>query len=263
MPRGCPNGLGARPLGVLALCGVMALAAPAISSAGHDERAPGPAPRAAAPAGGHTPGTVSGPGDTREPGRDRSPSERWFSIGLLAGTTQFDAGLADYQWDTTPRRGWGARGLIGRGRLATGLRVWRASTTQSIGDLGPAPAVRATSWELVGEGRIGGWRGTELLMTAGAGRLHLGYHPDRITIQPPGGVGAIVVDLTPVGTWIGGGGLALRRAVARGWTMDLGVDARVFAIDTAHRAGSAITVARETFGDWNARLEFAWTHGRR
>jgi hypothetical protein len=190
------------------------------------------------------------------------PVGPWISIALLAGTTQFDAGLADYQWDTRPRLGWGPA-LVGRGRLATGLRVWRASSTQSIGDLGPAPSVQATSWELVGEGRLAELWGTRVLVTASAGRLHLGYRPDRITIQPPGPVSPIVVELAPVGTWIGGGGLALRRAVTADLTMGLGVETRVFAIDTAHRAGDAIVYARESFGDWSARFEIAWLRGRR
>ena len=141
--------------------------------------------------------------------------------------------------------------------------MWRTSSSQAIGDLGAAPQVHATSWEWVGEGRLAEVLGTRLLVTGGAGRLRLGYDPDRITIQPPGPVSPIVVDLAPVGAWIGGGGLALRRAVAPDWTVGIGVDARVFAIDTAHRAGDAIVVARESFGDWSARFELAWLVGRR
>jgi hypothetical protein len=184
-------------------------------------------------------------------------------VGLVTGSTQFDAELADYQWDTTPRLGWGVQALAGRRRLGLGLRVWRASSTQSIGDLGAAPQVRATSVELVGEARVAEVLGTQVLATIGGGRLHLGYDPDQVTIQPPSPAGPIVVDLVPVGTWIGGGGLALRRAVAPAWTVGLGVDARVFAIETAHRAGSAIVYARESFGDWSARCELAWRHTRR
>jgi hypothetical protein len=171
--------------------------------------------------------------------------------------------LADYQWDTTPRVAWGVRALVGRGRVAGGVRIWQARSTQAIGDLGPSPAIHATSRELVVEGRLAELLGTEVLVTAGAGRLRLGYHPDRITIQPPGPVSPVVVDLEPVGAWIGGGGLALRRAVAPSWSLGLGVDTRAFALDTAHRAGDAIVYARESFGDWSARVELAWVRGPR
>lgn len=231
--RGRPNGIGAPGLGVLGLWAALALAAPAVDAGQAPE-----APTATQPAGA---------------------SERaWISVGLITGSTQFDAELADYQWDTTPRPGWGVQGLAGRGRLALGLRAWRTSSTQSIGDLGAAPKVHATSVELVGEGRLAEVLGTQVLATIAGGRLRLGYDPDRVTIQPPAPAGAIEVDLAPVGAWIGGGGLALRRAVAPAWSVGLGVDARVFAIETAHRAGDAIVFARESFGDWSARFELAW-----
>jgi hypothetical protein len=224
-------------MGPLALCLALALAAP--SAASED------------PAAGVDGGAGTG------------PSAPWFSIALLTGSTQFDAGLADYQWDTTPHLGWGVKALVGRGRFATGIRVWRASSSQSIGDLGEPPAVHATSFEWVGEGRVAEMLGTEVLVTASAGRLRLGYDPDRITIQPPGPVSPIEVALVPVGSWSGGGGLALRREVTARWTVGLGVDASVWAIDTAHRAGSAIVYARESFGDWSARCELAWMFRRR
>ena len=248
MTSGRPNGFGAPSLGVSALWVALAFATPSRASAGLDDVVPNPVLDAPA---------------ARVPGDGGRPSGAWFSLGLLTGTTQFDAGLADYQWNVTPRMGWGARALVGRGRFATGLRLWRASSTQAIGDLGRAPDVHATSWELVGEGRLAEVLGTQVLATAGAGRLRLGYDPDRITIQPPGPVSPIVVDLAPVETWIGGGGLALRRVVAPAWTVGLGLDARVFTIDTAHRAGDSIVYTRESFGDWSARCELAWRVGLR
>jgi hypothetical protein len=248
MTRGCPNGIGARHLGVVAMWAALALAAPSRASAGLDDDAPGAITDASA---------------TAERGDAGASDRAWFSIGLLTGTTQFDAGLADYQWDTTPRPGWGVRALVGRGRFAGGLRAWRTSSNQSIGDLGAALDVHATSWELVGEARLAEVLGIEVLANAGAGQLRLSYDPERITIQPPGPVSPIVVDLAPVGPWIGGGGVALRRAVAREWTLSLGVDARVFAIDAAHRAGDEIVYGRESFGDWSARFELAWRVRRR
>jgi hypothetical protein len=240
MTPGRPKGIGAPLPRLIALWAALAVGAPGRASAGEPETASGPVdatlPQGPAPGG---------------------PSDRaWISVGLIAGTTQFDAKLADYQWDTTPRAGWGVRALVGRGPLACGLRAWRASTTQSIGDLGEPPDVHATSWELIGEGGLIEVMGTRVLATGSAGRLHLGYQPDRITIQPPG-TSPIVVDLEPVGAWIVGGGLMLRRAVAAAWTVGLGAEVRMFSIDTSHRAGDVIVQAREALGDWSARFELA------
>lgn len=194
--------------------------------------------------------------------RNGHPGEH-ISMAFLTGSTQFDAGLADYQWNTTPRFGWGILGLVGRGRLAAGLELWRAGTTQAIGDLGPAPEVIATSAELVGEARLVAHRGTGLWLRGHGGLLRLGYHPDQIAIQPPGPVSPIAVALAPVNTWTAGAGVAVRRALSDRWTLGIGVDARRFAIDTAHRAGNEVVYARETFGDWSARCEVARVLGRR
>ena len=210
-------------------------------------------------------------GDPTSPAFDASeatgrPAEGpgpWLSIGLLTGTTQLDAGLADYQWNTTLRLAGGAQALAGTGRFAAGLRLWRTRTTQAVGGLAAPLDVRATSFELVGEAALAEKWGARLLATAGAGRLHIGYDPDQITIQPTGPSPAVVVDFAPVDAWIGGGGLALRRPLAKHWTAGIGVDHRVFALDTAHRVGTAIALGRETFGDWSARLELAWLHHRR
>jgi hypothetical protein len=170
--------------------------------------------------------------------------------------------LADYQWDTTPAFGWGVRGLAGRGRFAAGLELWRVGTTQSIGDLGPAPRVSATSLELVGEARIVERWGVHLVASGHGGRLRIGYDPDRVVIQPPGPVSPIEVALEPVDAWIGGAGVTVRRAVTSEWRVGIGVDARVFAIETAHRSGASVVIGRESFGDWSARCEIARTFGR-
>jgi hypothetical protein len=247
MATGRPNGLGAgsgggaapRSAWPWALC-LLALALAGPAAAG-PEGAPDPASPVAPPA----------------PAGDR------LSVAFLAGSTQFDAGLADYQWDTTPRFGWGFLGLVGRGRLAAGLELWRAGTTQAIGDLGAAPGVHTTRAELVGEARVVERWGTGLWMRGHGGLLHLGYQPDRITIQPPGPVSPVTVDLAPVNTWTAGAGLAVRHAMSDRWTVGLSVDARRFAIDTAHRVGNEVVYARETFGEWSAGCEVARTFGRR
>jgi hypothetical protein len=192
------------------------------------------------------------------------PAGRWISVGLLSGSTWLDSGLADYQWDVTPRVDWGAQALMGGGRFASGLRLWRSQTTQQIDPANATPAadVRATSTELVGRGRLATALGCEVMAVASAGLLHLGYHPDRVTIAPTGGGAAIAVDLEPVNEWIGGAGLGLRRPLHGPWAAGVEMDHRLFGLDTAHRNGAVIEYGRQRFGDWSARLELAWVSRR-
>lgn len=191
-----------------------------------------------------------------EPAGDPRP---WLAIGVLAGSTQPDARLANYQWVTTPRASWGAQALAGKGRFATGLRVARASTTQAI-DL-PSGAsrvsVHSTSVELLGQGRLVALWGMHVFATASGGRLHLGYAPDEVVIPASGSSGPTTVALAPIDEWVAGGGLVARRALSGRWSVGLEIERRVFALDTAHRNGSVIENSRESFGDWNARVELA------
>lgn len=184
-----------------------------------------------------------------------------FSLGLLGGTTLWDSKLDDYQWDVAPRAAFGAVARVSAGRFGAGLRVWQSATTQRLGDPGtPSPQVRATSVELIGQGRIASVLGARVLATASAGRIHLGYEPDHVTLDSPGG--PIAVELAPVATWSAGGGLAVERALAGPWLASLSVDRQMFAFETAHRNGNAIETRRESFGDWNARLGVEWLIGR-
>lgn len=181
------------------------------------------------------------------------------SLGLLAGSALPDARLGDFQWDVAPRAAWGGQVLLERGRFATGARLWRSSTTQTM-DLpsGPvAPRVGLTRLELTGQGRVLALGSTALLVTAAAGWLHLGYAPDHITIPPSGSGAPIVVSLRAVDEWIGGAGVALRRPWGGRWSTSLGVDREFFGLDAAHRSGSAIVYGRESLGEWSARLEVA------
>ncbi len=194
----------------------------------------------------------------------RDPGGRWFSIGLMSGSTRMDTALSDYRWDMTPRVDWGAQALVGRGRFATGLRVWRAQTTQRIdpSDATSAAGVSATSTEVVGHGRFVTALGCELMGVASTGLLHLGYHPDRVTVAPSGGGTPIAVDLAAVNEWTGGAGLAVRRPLGGTWAAGVEVEHSLYALDTAHRNGSTIEYGRQSFGDWSARLELAWISRR-
>jgi len=189
---------------------------------------------------------------------------RWFSVGVMSGSTRLDDGLADFQWDVRPRMDWGAQALAGRGRFAAGLRLWRTQTTQQIDPSDPAAAARVhgTSSELVGRARLAGVAGCDVMAIGSTGLLRLGYDPDRVSITPPGGGAPVAVDLAPINAWIGGAGIAVRRPLLGPWAAGAELDHRFFALDTAHRNGSVIEYERRTFGDWSARLELAWVHGR-
>jgi hypothetical protein len=170
--------------------------------------------------------------------------------------------LADYQWDTTPGAAWGAQALAGTGPWATGLRLWTAQTVQAIGSNAPAASVRRTSWEWVGQARIASWWGNEWSAGASAGRMHLSYRPDRVTIDTGSGT-PIEAQLRPIDAWVWGGSAALRRSLGSRWTLGLEVDRRAFSMEAAHRNGATIEVARESFDDWSAHLELSRLFGRR
>ncbi len=186
---------------------------------------------------------------------------RW-SIGILAGSVQPEADLADYQWSTTPRVAWGLQALAGAGRLSGGVRLWNTRAQQEIGAGAGSSMVRGTSFELVGRGRLLSVSGSELLAVASGGRLHLGYEPDRVEIASGAG-DPIEVRLAPIDEWIVGAGVALERRIASTWRVGFEVERRLFKLDTAHRSGDAIVERRETLGDWNARVELARLGGSR
>ena len=184
---------------------------------------------------------------------------RWVSVSVLGGTAQPVSKLADYQWDVHPHAGWGAQALVGRGGWSVGPRLWRSGTTQALEAPGtPDPHVSTTSLDLVARSRLARWRSVECVALDSGGWLAIRYQPDRLTLDT--GAGPIEVALGSVDTWIAGAGLALRAPVAGGWTVGMETERRVYALDTAHRSGSAVTYARETFGDWQMRFELgrAW-----
>ncbi len=199
------------------------------------------------------------------PARAGLPAPFGAEVALLAGTTRLDARLADYQWDVAPRLAWGAEALGTLGRWGVGARFWHAATTQALG-LGGAtsdPAVGTTSVEAVARGRLASIAGTAIHAVGSAGRLHVGYHPDHVTVDPTGGGTPLEIRLAPVDTWMFGGGLALERRLAGPWSASFEVDRRAYGWDTAHRVADTIQVGRESFGDWSAHLGIAWKAGRR
>lgn len=195
-------------------------------------------------------------GDFAAPGH---ASAWWLSLGALSGSTSWDGTLSNYQWDVRPQAAWGAAVRAGRGRFGLGARLWTTSTTQGLGAPGlpVTPRVRATSWEVTGEARVLDVVGLPLLATASGGRLHLGYDPEHLSVDPGTGT-PIDIDFRPIDEWTGGFGLATRHALRGPWMAGLAVEREVFALDAAHRNGDIVTAGRESFGNWSARLELGW-----
>ena len=180
-----------------------------------------------------------------------------IDVGPIAGSLYLDSHLLDYRWDTSPRSLWGVSGTTKLGPFGTGVRVWRATTSQDSGIPGESivPAVKMTVTEAIGEYRVVQLRSMRVVSSASIGRLHLGYTPDQVTFGGGGAGGDIEVDFRPIDEWIMGAGLTLRHRLFGGFDAGVGVDRRWFRLDTAHRAGDDIVNERETFGNWTARIE--------
>jgi opacity protein-like surface antigen len=186
-----------------------------------------------------------------------------WSLGITGGTTRFDAHLADYQWNLSPRPAWGAQAGVSLGRYGLALRAGVSGATQHVDASASVtdPAVNVTTFDLAGEVEVARPLGFALLARASGGRVALTYSPDRLEIDTGGGTAS--VELAPVHAWSWGGGAAVRHAIAPNWTATLAAERQAFSFDTAHRTGASVTVAREAFGNWNGRLELARLFGSR
>jgi len=184
-----------------------------------------------------------------------------FSLGVSSGTTRFDPHLSDYQWNLAPRAAWGAQAGVSLGRFGLALRGWTSSARQHVDASASVtdPLVRVTTLDLAGEAEVARPLGLSLLARAAVGRVAIGYSPDRVTLDAGGT--PVTVDLAPVHAWSWAGGGALRHPLLPGWTATIAVERTGFAFDTAHRAGPSVEYARESFGNWNGRLELARTFG--
>lgn len=178
----------------------------------------------------------------------------WLSVGLLGGSTRAVGSLSDYQWKIGARPAYGAEAFASTGRFGVGLRAWTASSVQTVDVAGTpmAPEVRWTSLALVGRTRLVSMLGCEARAGLSAGRMRLAYRPDAVTIDAGGT--PTTVNFDAVDEWIGGGELGLARALGSHWRVGMDLERRLFALDTAHRNGSVIEYARQSFGDWSARL---------
>ena len=182
-----------------------------------------------------------------------------LSLGADAGLVGYDSNHENYQWDVSAHGAWGIETVAGLGPMALGARLSGNSTTQQLGlDGVPDPTVSATRYGLIARYRIVRLAGTDLGLSANVGRQHLAYHPSTLTFSSGGGAPAVTVDLKSVDDWIGGGGVALRRALSGRWSLAAGLEHDWFALDTAHDAGGTVVTGRETFGMWDFHAGVSW-----
>lgn len=182
-----------------------------------------------------------------------------FGVTTIGGATFLDPHLADYRWDTAPRAIWGVQGMVAQGRWGIGARAWTSRTSQETGLLVStgAPSVRLTGVELVGEPTLLDAYGFRAFASATAGFLHLGWSPDRLTLDASGGGEEITVEYAPIDTWTGSAGVGLRRGLPGNVTLGFAVERTFFSLETAHRVDDVVVEERERFGNWTVRLELS------
>jgi hypothetical protein len=187
-----------------------------------------------------------------------APAFGWsVSVAPSGGVLLLDPALENYRWDVSAQPLWGLAATASRGSIQAGLRLWRSGTTQSTGIPGEtfAPDVGMTVAEMIGGWSVARVAGVALLASASAGMLHLGWSPDRATLEPFGTGSPVEVSFDPITEWTGGLGISARRGVAGGLGLALGLERSWFRLDTTHRAGDEIVESRETFGQWIVRAE--------
>ncbi len=181
-----------------------------------------------------------------------------LEVAAIAGVNAPDGSLADYQWDVTPHVAWGAQATAGFGKSTFGLRYTRSGTTQELGEGASVPQadVALEALEVIARTGVARVATLGVYATGTAGRLRLGYDPERVTIDAGGG--PIEVELAPVATFAWGGGLGIEHPLGTHWNGALEVTRRQWSLDTAHRNGTEIERGRQGFGEWNARIVLGW-----
>jgi hypothetical protein len=184
----------------------------------------------------------------------------WVSFGVQAGSTRPDPDLSRYNWDVDGRLNWGAAALAGTGRVGAGLRLSRWQTRQGTGVPGAdaGPVVHLTDLQLLVKARALSVERLDLFGTAGIGRYHMSYRPDRMTVDAGGGSEPVTVTFDSVGDWSVAVGLGAEHPIVRGLVAGAEIERSLFFLDTAHRSGSEIVASRDSFSNWNLRLSLSW-----
>ncbi len=205
--------------------------------------------------------TSAGSARAGDSGAEPGTGSVWrLSVGVFAGGLAVDQRLENYRWDTRPAVQTGIEATVYRGRFAAGARLWGSRTTQAIGipGAGESPRVNLTGVEAVGRARLFELRGVELWGSGHAGRIHLGYSPDRLTFDTGVLADPITVAFDPIAEWEFGFGAGLRRGVTEHLAVSLDAERSSFALDTAHRRGEEIVESRDWFHSWSLRLQVSW-----
>jgi len=193
------------------------------------------------------------------PGQADPGAAIWASVGPVGGIALPDRDLRDYRWEVTPRAIVGMEALAGYGRWGGGLRVMRWSTSQGTGVPGEAAlAVGVTAVQLLGQARLLGAAGFEVLGRGGVGRLHAAYDPGTLSFTPAGALQPVEVEFRPLNEWILSGGVSVARPLGAGLGLQADLERSIFSLDTLHRNGNVIEESRETFGSWQLLLRLSW-----
>lgn len=197
---------------------------------------------APAPAGAMTPGHVD--------------------LTVLAGFTQPDPKLVDYQWQEDAQPNIGGQILVGRGRFGLGARGWVTTNRQQVeipGVLSADLDVRLVAAEAVLRLDLLSASGWSLFAQGAGGWMRLSYGTEALRFVPSGSQSEIEVPLDSVDGWIASGGLGTRYRLPVGIAIGAHVDRHVFDLEAAHRSGEVIVHDTETFGQWTARAELGWS----
>lgn len=188
-----------------------------------------------------------------------SRAQTTLTFAATGGLSRADASRARYRWDERAHAAYGASASLARGRFAAGARFERTGATQALelGAAAPAEAaIAATSLEALARVRVARVGGASLALTGAAGRTWFAWTPEHVDVNT--GVGVTTVRFAPVATPSAAAGAVCALEVGR-WQLGVAAERRFVTLDTAHRAGEQVVYAKETFGDWNARLEVART----
>lgn len=188
-----------------------------------------------------------------------SRAQSTLTFAGTGGLSRADASRARYRWDERAHAAYGASALLSRGRVGAGVRVERTGAAQALELGGSAPAeaaITGTSLEAIARVRVARVSGASLALTGAAGRTWYAWTPEQVDVNT--GSGVTTVRFAPVATPSAAVGAVCALSAGR-WQLGLAAERRFVTLDTAHRAGEQIVYAKETFGDWNARLEVART----
>ena len=186
---------------------------------------------------------------------------RAVGVSPYVGARTLDQALDDYRWDIGPARLIGAEAWIAFARFEAAFAVERSSTEQSTGLPGPnsSPQVDLTQVALRLRARLVSWGPVHLLAGAGAGRLHLGWDPERATYVVSGLPDPLTVEYEPIDTWRTELELGARIALPGPVDLGLATTWAHFDLETAHRSGTEIVERDETFSTLDARVFLSWS----